>query len=43
MNMHCGLTKLCEETTFAERHYPRSDFRRCLKRFEEHARELLND
>lgn len=42
-NMHCRLSKRIEETTFRERHFPYSQFRTKLSRFEEHAKALLND
>ncbi len=41
--MHCRLSKRIEESTFTERHFPYSEFRLHLSRFEEHARALLND
>jgi len=43
LNMHCRLSKRCGETTFTQRHYPGSDFRRRLSRLKEHAQALLND
>lgn len=42
-DMHCRLSKGIEKTTFTERHFPYSDFRLTLSRFEEQAIELLND
>jgi len=42
-DMHCRLSKRIEETTFKERHFPYSEFRYHLSRFEEHAKGLLND
>lgn len=42
-DMHCRLSKRIRESTFTERHFPYSEFRGKLSRFEDLAMELLND
>jgi hypothetical protein len=41
--MHRRLGKRIEKSTFTQRHFPYSDFRNKLSRFEDLAEELLND
>ena len=43
MDMHCRLSMRIEEASFTERHFPYSEFRTSLSRFEDHAKILLND
>jgi hypothetical protein len=42
-NMLCRLSKRIEESPFTERHFPYSEFRVKLSRFERYAKALLND
>jgi len=43
MDMHCRLSKRCDESTFVERNIPFSEFRGLVSRLEVLARRLLND
>ena len=42
-DMHCRMTKRMEGTTFTNRHFPYSDFRVKLSRFDDLVQELLDD
>jgi len=43
LDSHCRLLKRYDEATFAQRHFPYSDFRNRVSRLEDLAKELLHD